>query len=106
MGKTWTSEIERAWLMARMPDFLQAQADSNIPSFKVKVTSEWTKAFPIMGMDDDTLSSEARQRIAEQMQAQHTVCYKLFMFGFESVTLSAEGGPVVLQRKRLPQAKN
>ncbi|KAJ3865740.1 hypothetical protein EV359DRAFT_80195 [Lentinula novae-zelandiae] len=61
-----------------MPDFLQAQADSNIPSFKVKVTSEWTKAFPIMGMDDDTLSSEARQKIAEQMQAQHTKVVQWF----------------------------
>ncbi|KAJ3924778.1 MAG: hypothetical protein NXY57DRAFT_969071 [Lentinula lateritia] len=55
-----------------------AQAGSNIPSFKVKVTSEWTKAFPIMGMDDDTLSSEARQKIAEQMQAQHTKVVQWF----------------------------
>ncbi|KAJ3898138.1 hypothetical protein F5879DRAFT_995104 [Lentinula edodes] len=55
-----------------------AQADSNIPSFKVKVTSEWTKAFPIMGMDDDTLSSEAWQKIAEQMQAQHTKVFQWF----------------------------
>lgn len=46
MGKSWTTDEQRAWLRARCSDFLKARLEGELEVFHRKLSRDWFEIWP------------------------------------------------------------
>lgn len=59
---------QTAWLTERLPEFAAAQTEGKLLEFWPKIREQYLAAFPIAGMNDDSLAEDERDKVANSVQ--------------------------------------
>lgn len=59
---------QTAWLAERLPEFAAAQTEGKLSEFWPKIQEQYLAAFPVPGMDNDSLPQEEREKVAKAVQ--------------------------------------
>lgn len=99
---------QTAWLAERLPEFAAAQTEGKLSEFWPKIREQYLAAFPVPGMDDDSLPQEEREKVAEAVQRVREVSLILKLRSrsiiYISESILTERLLVVQQQRQRPQA--
>jgi hypothetical protein len=77
MPRAWATPEQAIWLQARIPDFLKAQADKNLPRYYAKLFEDWFDKWSerdrLFGLSDEILTQEQIKVLGEAVEAQRKV---------------------------------
>lgn len=79
--RPWTSDVQMAWLRARLPQFIEAQNLKKIPDFWPMVEAAWFEEFPekksLFGADapekNSDLTKEQRKELGKAIASRKKV---------------------------------
>lgn len=77
---------QTAWLAERLPEFATAQTEGKLLEFWPKIHAEYLAAFPVPGMDDDSLPQEERDKVAETVHRVREARLILFLILYGSIS--------------------
>lgn len=77
---------QAAWLTDCLPEFTTAQTERKLLEFWPKIRAQYLAAFPIPGMDNNSLLQEERDKVAETVHRVHEASLILFLILYGSIS--------------------
>jgi hypothetical protein len=85
MPRPWATTEQAIWLESRIPEFLKAQADKNLPRYYAKLYEDWFTKWSerdrLFGTSVQFLTVEQTKKLGEAVEAQRKVFRTLLTYG-------------------------